>query len=100
MMDFNFLTIFCSSAILADKRHVAPKLSLTNVAALNYLLRFEIFVSKNRQLRAVHLILDFEPISEIYQEIGRAIRVGDSWLPQIDVLIPYFLTQKDLPSVA
>ena len=100
MMDFNFLTIFCSSAILADKRHVAPKLSLTNVAALNYLLRFEIFVSKNRQLRAVHLILDFEPISEIYQEIGHAIKVGDSWLPQIDVLIPYFLTQKDLPSVA
>ena len=77
MMDFNFLTIFFSSAILADKRHVAPKLNLTNVAALNYLLRFEIFVSKNRQLR-----------------------VGDSWLPQIDVLIPYFLTRKDLPSVA
>ena len=50
MMDFNFLTMFRSSAILTDKRHVALKLSLTNVAALNYLLRSEIFVSEDRQL--------------------------------------------------
>ena len=83
--------MFCSLAILANKRHIAPKLSLTNVAALNYLLRSEIFVSEDRQLRAVHLILDFEPISEIYQEIGHAIKVGDPRLDQIDVLIPNFL---------
>ena len=78
MMDFNFLTIFCSSAIFAEKRHVAPRLSLTNVAALKYLLRSEIFVSEDRQLLAIYLILDFEPILEIYQEIGHAIRAGDS----------------------
>ena len=77
MMDFNFLTMFYSSAIFADKRHVAPTLSLTNVATFKYLLRSEIFVSEDRQLRAVHLILDFEPILEIYQEIGHAIRAGD-----------------------
>ena len=90
-MDFNFLTMFRSSAILVDKRHITPKLSLTNVAALNYLLRSEIFVSEDRQLRAVHLILDFEPISEIYQEIGHTIRAGDSQLSRIDVSIPNFL---------
>ena len=50
MMDFNFLNIFFSSTILANKRHVAPKLSLTNVATLNYLLRSEIFVSEDSQL--------------------------------------------------
>ena len=50
MMDFNFLTTFCLSAIFVDKRHVAPKLSHTNVAALNYLLRSEIFVSEDKQL--------------------------------------------------
>ena len=100
MVDFNFLIMFCSSAIFADKRQVAPRLSLTNVATLNYLLRSEIFASEDRQLRAVHLIMDFKPISEIYQEIGHAIKVDDLWLPQIDVLIPYFLTRKDLPSVA
>ena len=77
IMDFNFLTMFCFLATFVDKRHVTARLSLTNIEALNYLLRFEIFVSKDRQLRAVHLILDFKPISEIYQEIGHAIRTGD-----------------------
>ena len=65
MMDLNFLTMFCSLATFADKRHVAPKLSHTNVVALNYLLRSEIFVSEDKQLRAIHLILDFQPILEI-----------------------------------
>ena len=47
-MDFNYLTVFCFSAIFVDKRQVTPRLSLTNVAALNYLLRLEIFVSEDR----------------------------------------------------
>ena len=98
-MDFDFLTIFCSSAIFANKRQVAPKLSLTNIATLNYLLRSEIFVSEDRQLQAVHLILDFEPILEIYQEIGHDIRASDPWLARIDVSRPNFLAQEDLPPV-
>ena len=80
MTDFNFLTIFCFTTSFVDRRHIAPRLCLTNIEALNYLLRFEIFVSEDRQLRADHLILDFEPISEIYQEIGHAIRAGDQRL--------------------
>ena len=79
---------------------MAPSLSYTNVAALNYLLRSDIFVSEDRQLRAVHLILDFQPISEIYQDVGNAIRVGDLWLARIDVLRPNFLAWDDLPPVA
>ena len=69
--------MFCPLVVVANKRYVAPKLSLTNVPAFNYLLRSMIFVSENRQLRAVHLILDFEPISEVYQEIGHSIRASD-----------------------
>ena len=99
MMDFNFLTMFYSSAIFVDKRQVAFRLSLTNVVALNYLLRFEIFVSEDRQLRAIHLILDFEPISKIYQEISHAIRAGDLRLARINVSIPNFLAQEDLPPI-
>ena len=45
------------------------------------------------------MILDFEPISEIYQEIGHAIRVGDLQLARIDVSIPNFLAQEDLPPI-
>ena len=91
MMDLNFLTMFCSLATFADKRHVAPKLSHTNVVALNYLLRSEIFVSEDKQLRAIHLILDFQPISEICQDVSNAIRAGDPRLACIDVSCPSFL---------
>ena len=100
MMNFSFLTIFCFSATFADKRHVAPRLSFTNVAALNYLLRSEIFVSEDRQLQVVHLILDFQPISEIYQDVDNAIRLGDPRLAWIDVSRPNFLARDDLPPVA
>ena len=93
------LTMALFLAVIADKGHIAPRLSLTNVAALNYLLRSEIFVSKDRQLRAVHLILDFNPISKNFQEIGHAIRAGDPQINRIDVSRPDFLAQDDLPPV-
>ena len=66
---------------------------------LNYLLRSEIFVSADLQLRAVHLILDFEPISKVIQEIGHAIRVGDPRIHRIDVSKPDFLAHENLPPV-
>ena len=67
--------------------------------ALNYLLQSEIFVSEDRQLRAVHLILDFEPISRTFQEIGHAIQAGDPRINRIDVSKPNFLARDDLPFV-
>ena len=84
---------------IADRRLVNPRLSHTNLVALNYLLRLEIFVSEDRQLRAVHLILDFEPISRVFQEIGHAIRAGDPRIQRIDVSKPDFLAQEDLPPI-
>ena len=50
-------------------------------------------------MRAVHLILDFEPILRTFQEIGYAIRAGDPWINRIDVSKPNFLAQDDLPPV-
>ena len=100
MVDFSFLTMFCFSATFADKRHVVPRLNFTNVVALNYLLRSEIFVSEDRQLRAAHLILDFEPILEVYQDIGNAIRASDPRLAHIDVSLPSFLARDAFPPVA
>ena len=82
-MGFHELTMALFSAVIANRRHVAPWLSHTNVAALNYLLQSEIFMSEDRQLRAVHLILDFEPISKTFQEIGHAIRAGDPRINRI-----------------
>ena len=91
MIDFNLLTMFCFLAIFANKKQVAPRISLTKVTALNYLLRSEIFVSEDRHLRAIHLVLDFEPLSKIFQEVGHTIRVGDPQLARINVSRPDFL---------
>ena len=51
------------------------------------------------QLRAVHLILDFEPISRSFLDVDNSIRAGDHRLARIDVSRPDFLTPYDLPPV-
>lgn len=50
-------------------------------------------------MREVHLILDFEPISDNFQEVGHAIRAGNPRLRWIDISVPGFLTREDLPQV-
>ena len=54
------------------------------------------FVSEDRQLRAVHLILDFQPILDIFQEVGHTISAGNHRLRRIDVFIPEFLAREDI----
>ena len=51
------------------------------------------------QLRAVHLILDFEPISRSFLDVGNSIRAGDHRLARIDISRPDFLAPYDLPPV-
>ena len=79
-----------------------PKLSLINVPALNYFLRSQIFVNNDGQLRAAHLILDFEPISRNFLDVGNSIRANDYHLAHIDVsrlgiLAPYDLSPVGHP---
>ena len=80
----------------ANKRYVAPNLNFVNVLDLNRVLRFEVFVSEDRQLRAIHLILDFKPSSDKFQDMGNAIRMGDPRLARIDVLVPKFLVREGI----
>ena len=47
-------------------------------------------------MQAVHLILDFELISRVFQEIGHAIRAGDPRINRIDVSKLDFLAREDL----
>ena len=96
---FAFLTIIFSSNICADKDHISSKLSLVNVPGLNYLLRLEIFVSEDGQLRVAHLVLDYEPLLFVFQEAGQALKTGSSRLAWIDVSKPGFLAQRDLSLV-
>ena len=96
---FNDLTMISSSDVFADKTHIALRLNLVNVPGLNKLLRSEVFISEDKQLRAVHLILDYKPLSRTYQDAGQAIRAGDPRLACIDVSVPGFLAWTDLPLV-
>ena len=66
---------------------------------LNYLLRSQIFVNEDGLLRAVHLILDFEPISRSFLDIGNYIRANDYRLARIDVSRLGFLAPYDLPPI-
>ena len=89
----------CLIFLFNRKAQTNPRLSLINVPTLNYLLRSQIFVNDDGQLRAVHLILDYEPISRTFQDIGNSIRANDYCLARIDVSRPGFLAPHDLPPV-
>ncbi|XP_065627692.1 uncharacterized protein LOC136066778 [Quercus suber] len=81
-----------------DKNHVSPRLSLTNVAALNFLLRSEIFVSEDGQLRSAPLILGYTGYPKGYQPVGNAIVQGDHRLARIDVGWKGFLAPRRVGS--
>ena len=51
------------------------------------------------QLRVVHLILDYEPISRTFLDVGNSIRANDHRLAHIDVSRLGFLAPHDLPPV-
>ena len=51
------------------------------------------------QLRAVHLILDFEPISKSFLDVSNSFRAGDHCLARIDVSWPDFFAPYDLPPI-
>ena len=82
----NCLVFLC----LTDKEQVTPWISLINVPTLNYLLRSQIFVNDDGQLRAAHLVLDYEPLSRSFQDVDNAIRANDYRLASIDVSRPHF----------
>ena len=91
----NCLVFLC----LTDKTQINPRISLINVPTLNYLLRSQIFMNNDGQLRAAHLILDYEPLSRSFLDVDNAIRANDYRLARIDMFRPNFLALYDLPPV-
>ena len=88
----NCLFFLCST----DKTQVNPRISLINVPALNYLLKSQIFVNDDGQLRVAYLILDYELLSRSFLDVDNAIRANDYRLARIDVSRPNFLATYDL----
>ena len=79
------------TSFLVDKYHTAPNKNLVNFPDLNRILRSEIFLHKDSQLRAVHIILGFKPISKGFQSPKNVIRAKDKRLALINVAFPGFL---------
>ena len=56
-------------------------------------------MNNDGQLRAAHLILDYEPLSRSFLDIDNAIRANDYRLARIDMSRPHFLAPHDLPTI-
>ena len=80
-------------AIFADKRYVVPNLNFVIVCDLNMVLRSEMFVSEDRQLRVIRVILGFQLLFDKFQDMGHTIRANDPQLARINVSVPGFLAR-------
>ena len=75
----------------ANKNAVIPNFSLVNQASLDKILKTEVFVHIDGQLRATHLILDYIPISKSFQAPKFVIKGRDPRLHRISIAAPGFL---------
>ena len=66
-------------------------LRVVHVRDLNFVLRSEIFVHWDGQLRASHLILGVEPMYSTWQPFGQALLVDSALLSYIGVRHANFL---------
>ena len=74
-----------------DKHFAIPNLSLVNKPDLMKILKAEIFVHTDGQLRTAHLILGCNPLSSSFQSPKCVIKAKDLLLHQINIAVPGFL---------
>ena len=82
---------FVFSNGFADKNATIPNFNLVNRQSLDKILKAEVFVHTDGQLRAAHLILDYIPISKSFQAPKCVIKARDPRLHWISVAAPNFL---------
>ena len=70
---------------------IAKRHSLVNFDLLNQVLRSKIFLNREGQLRAVHIVLGFKPISTRFQVSKHVIRARDPCLALVDVAVEGFI---------
>ena len=85
------------STDIADPRATTPSLCLVNKASLDRVLQVEIYVNESDgQLRAAHLILDYNPISRAFQAPSCVIRAKDPRLRRISVAYEGFVVPQGI----
>ena len=78
-------------ATFPNKDFTTKNRGLVNFEDLNYILRFEIFLQKDGQLRATHVIFRYTPISTRFQSPKNVIKNKDPRLARIVVVVKGFL---------
>ena len=91
------MTFFVLPNGVVEKNAVVPNFSLMNQASLDRILKAEVFVHTDGQLRAAHLILDYMPISNAFQAPKYVIKAKDPRLQRISVAIPGCLITGSVP---
>ena len=86
-----FLTTFCFTDGFANRRAAEPNFNLVNKDSLDKILKAEVFVNSDGQLRVAHLILGYTLISSSFQAPKCVIRARDPRLHRISVAAPSFL---------
>ena len=81
----------------ADRHTAEPNINLVNKESLDNILRAEVFVHDDGQLRAAHLILGYNPISSSFQAPKCVIRAKDPRLHCISVTALGFLLLEGPP---
>ena len=79
---------------VADGRVFTSDLRVVHVRDLHFVLRFEIFVHWDGQLRASHLILDVELVYSTWQPFEQALLVDSLLFSYIDVRHANFLPSR------
>ena len=74
-----------------------PNLNLVNQPSLDKILKAEVFVHIDDQLRAAYLILDYVPISKSFLVLKCVIKARDPRLQWINVVAPRFLLFGPVP---
>lgn len=75
----------------ADGSVFTQEVRTVHVRDLNFVLRSEIFVHRDGQLRASHLILGVDPVYSTWQPFSQALLVDSPLLSYIDVRQANFL---------
>ena len=73
------------------KNAIAKKCGLVYFNLLNQVLRSEIFLHRDSQLWAIHVILSFRPISNRFQVSKHMIKSRDARLALVDMAIEGFI---------
>ena len=75
----------------ADKNDVVPNFNLVNQSSLDKILKVEVFVHSDSQLKVAYIILNYTPKAKTFQALKCVIKSRDPRLHRISVVASGFL---------